>query len=529
MYGLSRWRVAVLAVLVLAPVVFLAAIGGYNLWLAGWSFRAWWFMAGSLAAAYFLGLYWHRKKQLLPPVDFTALRHWTERDRAGWQVIEAKAREAGSVAVDELSEISFYTATAQELAWAVARAYHPSAKDPLGPLTIPELLAVAELASHDLAEMVDTYLPGGHFLTINDWRRARQATDWYATASKFYWMAAALFAPMQTGVRFAATQLGLAMPLQQLQQNLLLWFYTAFLQRLGTYLIELNSGRLRIGARRYREIMAAAATAAPPPTTGAGTPTAPVVPMPLDPAENVQRVTITLFGQVKAGKSSLINALLGEQQARTAVVPMTAEVTRYELHHADVPTRLVLLDTVGYHHKSARADQQASTADAVQHSDLVFLVLHATTPARQADLEFLTSLRAWFKARPELKMPPILGVLTHIDLLPPSLEWAPPYHWQQPKRAKEHSLNEALEVTREQLGQFLVGLVPVCAATAKVYGVEEFLLPAISELLEEARAVALLRVLRAEADTARVRKVIRQLLATGTKTAKLVWQNYSQV
>jgi hypothetical protein len=34
-----------------------------------------------------------------------------------------------------------------------------------------------------------------------------------------------------------------------------LWFYTAYVHRLGTYLIELNSGRLRIGAARYRELM----------------------------------------------------------------------------------------------------------------------------------------------------------------------------------------------------------------------------------------------------------------------------------
>ncbi len=39
---------------------------------------------------------------------------------------------------------------------------------------------------------------------------------------------------------------------------LLVWFYTAYVHRLGTYLIELNSGRLRIGAVRYRELMQSA-------------------------------------------------------------------------------------------------------------------------------------------------------------------------------------------------------------------------------------------------------------------------------
>ena len=49
-----------------------------------------------------------------------------------------------------------------------------------------------------------------------------------------------------------------------LQENLLLWFYTAFLQRLGTYLIELNSGRLSVGATRYRRLMEAATGGARP-------------------------------------------------------------------------------------------------------------------------------------------------------------------------------------------------------------------------------------------------------------------------
>ena len=47
---------------------------------------------------------------------------------------------------------------------------------------------------------------------------------------------------------------------------------------------------------------------------------------------NPPMVVDLVAGQVKAGKSSVINAILGEQRAATSVVPMTAEITRYELH-----------------------------------------------------------------------------------------------------------------------------------------------------------------------------------------------------
>ena len=39
---------------------------------------------------------------------------------------------------------------------------------------------------------------------------------------------------MTTGVRYLASQLGMSLPFQKLQENLLLWFYTAFVHRLGS-------------------------------------------------------------------------------------------------------------------------------------------------------------------------------------------------------------------------------------------------------------------------------------------------------
>jgi 50S ribosomal subunit-associated GTPase HflX len=137
--------------------------------------------------------------------------------------------------------------------------------------------------------------------------------------------------------------------------------------------------------------------------------------------------------------------LLGEQRAKTDVLPMTAEITQYQLQPAGVPTRFVLLDTVGYGHEGPNADQRRATEEAARQSDLLLLVMHARNPARQADVDLLRDLRAWFAARPDLRMPPILGVLTHIDLLSPAMEWAPPYDWQEPKRAKEkHILRKTI-------------------------------------------------------------------------------------
>jgi predicted GTPase len=440
---------------------------------------------------------------------------------------------------EKLLDVQFYFDTAQSLAEQLARFYHPSSKDPFGPLRIPEMLAVVQLASEDLTELVDVYLPGGHLLTVDHWRKASQVSDWYGHASKAYWIVSALYSPVNTAARYMASKAGMSRPLELLGENLKVWFFTAFVHRVGHYLIELNSGRLRVGAKRYRELLKEHGLSPVKEEQGAATPASP----PRQQGFSAKEVTITLLGRVKAGKSSLINALLGERRAATDVLPMTSEITKYELRVAssitvgggaasssppyeggagggrsaasEPTTRLVLLDTVGYAHEGPRADQLAATVEAVQQSDIVLLVMHARDPARRPDVELLNKLRAWFQERPHLKPPPILGVLTHIDLLSPALEWSPPYDYVQPQRGKEQNIAAAVEAAREQFGGALADVIPACTAENKSFGVQEWLLPQIVARLDEARAVALLRCLRAESDEGKIRRVLTQLLTAG--------------
>jgi uncharacterized protein len=511
----SRWRILLVVALVGMPFAFLAVAGSYYLWFqTRYGFWVWWGIAGCMSLGYGLGLYWQRKNRLLRPPESEAPLLWTDRDRQAWQLVQARAAGANKLSAEQMASLQTYVDTAQEMALELARYYHPRAADPVGDLTIPEILAVVELASQDMGELVDQYLPGGHLLTVNNWKQAQKATEWYATANTLYWAVSALFAPVSTAVRYAASRYGVSKPWQMLQQNLLVWFYTAYVHRLGTYLIDLHGGRLRVGARRFREL-----TRQPSNPDGS--------PRPADPAEAVRAVTITLMGQVKAGKSSTINALLGEQRARTDVLPATNEITRYELQPAGVPTKLALLDTAGYGHAGPRADQLRATQEAARGSELILLVMHARNPARQADLEALRGLKEWFAAHPDLKMPPVLGVLTHVDLLSPAMEWAPPYDWQNPKRPKELQIQMALAAVHDHLGPYLTGCVPLCVAEGRVYGVQEWLLPTVVELLGEAQSVGLLRCLHAEADANKIRRVLQQLLAAGGQVAAVALAGYN--
>jgi predicted GTPase len=515
---MTRWRLLCLALIVLVPFVAMLAAGAYYVFfLSGWGAWFSWALLICLVVSAVLAYRWRRHIRRLAVPEFDVPLHWTDRDRQAWQIVEARARAGGQLSAEKLGTVSFYLEAAQELALELARFYHPRAQDPIGSLTIPEILAVVELAAHDLAEMVDQYLPGGHLLTVGQWRQAKTAADVYRTASNISWLISSIFNPIGTGLRYLASEIGVGRPLQMLQQNLILWFYTAYIHRMGNYLIELNSGRLRVGATRYRQLKEAGDTSRSRVRADGEKPS-------VEPAADARQVTVTVLGQVKAGKSSFINGLLGEHRARTAVVPATAEITHYELQTEGVPGRIVLLDTVGYGHAGPKPDQLKATLEAAKQSDLLVLVLHATNPAREADLELLRALRDWRASQPGLKAPPILGVLTHIDLLSPMMEWNPPYDWQKPQRLKEHQIDQAVAAARAQLGDGLAGIVPACTASGKVYGIDEWFLPALAELLDEAHAVAFLRCLKAETDTGKVRKVFQQLLAAGRGAVKVLWQ-----
>jgi predicted GTPase len=502
---MSRWRLAVVAVFLGGPFAVLAGLGWYFLYQK-WGIWTWWPLAASLAVGYGLALYWQRQRRLLPLAELPPPAHWTERDQQASKLIDARLAGAAKVDVKLLTDFEFYRKNTLEMAQEFAVFYHPKTKDPLTHLTAPEVLAVAELVAHDLAELVDQYVPGSHRLSLRDWQEAQRwalrLNAGYQLYSNISWAISALINPVSTAARFGASQLGLTAPVQQFQQDLLLWFYRQYVRQLGTYLIELNSGRLRVGATRYRQLTGSRALV---PVVSDGVPES-------EPA-SVPQVTITLLGQVKAGKSSLVNALLGERRAKTDVLPATSSVNRYELKAEGVPTKLVLQDTVGYGHTGPKADQLAATREAARQSDILLLVLHARNPARQADLLQLQDLDAFFKSRPDLRRPPLLAVLTHIDLLSPAMEWSPPYDWHHAVRPKEQSIQDATAAAQQQLGEHVPIVVPVCAAEGKVFGVAEELLPLIVDRLGEAHGVGMLRCLMAEANTGTARVILRQLVS----------------
>ena len=522
---MTRFRVIVLAVLFLAPFVFLMGAGGYHLWSTGWMVWAWIPMFVCFVLAYFLGWQWTKTKNLPPVDEVRPPGYWTDRDKAAWEKVVEKGKSFEKITSAQLENPKHYTDLALDLAKQVGEVYNPGTEDPFEHLTLPEVLACIELASEDLDELVQKYVPGSHMLRIRDMKHARKAVGWYKTGMNVYWAGAVVLDPIQTALRYLASKATLGSLMDRIQDNVILWFHTAFIHQLGRYLVELNSGRLKVGAKRYRELLAQ--QQAPPADDPAKRP----APTPADLGEAIvstaanaatgpKAITLSVLGSVKAGKSSLVNALLGRAAATVDRLPVTAGVRYDYVLPGGQPVSI--LDTSGYGQDGPTDADFAAAVEASRDADLIALVTQAMNPGRQQDVVLLDRLREWFAAKPHLKMPPVVAVVSHIDLLSPKAEWAPPYDWKSGTRSKELNIRECVGVVKEQMGDRVTDVVPVCGAEGTPFGVLEDLIPTLSAHLDHARGTAVLKAFEQEGHAGQYEKIGEQVIEGGKKVFSLL-------
>ena len=121
-------------------------------------------------------------------------------------------------------------------------------------------------------------------------------------------------------------------------------------------------------------------------------------------------VRILVVGQVSAGKSTLINALLGRMAAETDMAPTTDRFTAHEFELDDTPCRLI--DTEGL---DGDEDSLKSLVGQMVEADLILWVLRANRPGRAADAALLKRFEAHLAKTPARRHPPVICVATAAD------------------------------------------------------------------------------------------------------------------
>ncbi|MFA7665032.1 MAG: GTPase [Burkholderiaceae bacterium] len=190
-------------------------------------------------------------------------------------------------------------------------------------------------------------------------------------------------------------------------------------------------------------------------------------------AQPDQALRLLIVGQISAGKSTLVNALLGESRAETDMAPTTPAPTRHDLLIDGTPFHLI--DTHGIDGSDAVAiDLLAQMLD----SDLIVWVIRANRPARAPDVDLLARFDAELTRRPGRRRPPLIVAVTGVDLL---LEgW--PFPEDRIPAGELERIASILSAIRQDMGDESV--VPVRAA-APVWNID-LLAASISDATAEA-------------------------------------------
>jgi len=501
---LSR-RTLTLAVLIVLPLLAYLALGAYALWKTGLFGETFWILPGFWIVTWIVAVLWKPAQPLRENIPVRP-RHFTPRDDAATDIVRKYQEQIDQLTPEQLIDPRFYLQQSQLLAKELSVHYHPHASDPISSLTVPEVLAAVRLVMEDMERWMLDSVPGSQLITIRQWKWLQHAPKWMKRAQNAAWAIGVLINPANV-LKYMTSEVTVGPISQELQAELLAAVYLRFMRQLGFYLIEMNSGRLRGGADRYRDAFQQA-DFAPPTLSPQAHSHSDLVP---------ESLTVALVGQVKAGKSSLVNALIGSRMARPDVLPATAHVERFQFKIPETDVQLTFLDTPGYADAGVTRLQLAEIQQALRAADVLLLVMAANSPARSADRQMMDQLQQWYATHPDLKPAPIIICLTQIDLLSPVMEWDPPYRWQVPTTRKEESIFHAVEHVQELFSDLTRNVVPVCSDVerGRESNVVEELLPALLQVLTEGQMAAILRSYHQQMNRERLQRFVSQLKNSG--------------
>jgi uncharacterized protein len=227
-------------------------------------------------------------------------------------------------------------------------------------------------------------------------------------------------------------------------------------------------------------------------------------------------IRIALLGQVGAGKSSVVNALLGAMRAEVSALPATDDCQVYECEVAGTPV-LRLVDLPGLNGEIA---VEKRLFEEVRRSDLVLWVLKANQPARRLDQEFAERLRLWLArdSNQQTEPPVMIGVLNQVDRLSPLRPWQAPVSLDDDS-ALARTLRDAIAYNREMLG--LETILPLVVGPDQPAWNLDALRDLLAERYDRALNVQLNRRRREAAGLSVPREFRRMKKATGMLFATL--------
>ena len=473
-------RLWISAICIVLPSLTLVPFGGIWMWQHGYAL--YWVIGACLfvVAAFLFQLYLFKKLDLSsakaphaePPEDAAAAT-WTPRENEAWKAVIAVA---DTVDLSHFSSWPAFLGLGKQTIEAVAKSLHPEVKGPVWQFTVPEALTMVEQVSLHLKPMVIDNVPLGDKLTIGQILQIYQWRGAIDLAQKGYdiWRIIRMLNPATAVTQELRERLSNQM-YRWGREELAKRLARAYVKEVGRAAIDLYGGRLRVAP----EDLEAHITEATERDRKA-------------PKLQAEPLRLLVGGQVNAGKSSLINALLKEIRAGSDALPLTNQFTAYEIRREGAP-QVLILDSPGL--DSLEQPLEKLVEEAAQ-ADLILWVASAVRADRELDARALDAIREYFSKRPNRRRPPMLLVLSHVDRLRPMQEWKPPYDLADKANPKAASIRAAIDSAGGDLGFSVDDAVPACLdAKAGVYNVDA-IWAEITALMPEAQRAQLVRTLQ---------------------------------
>jgi hypothetical protein len=478
----------------------LAYVGFGTIWLweHGWLFIAamLWICAGTLFAI--LAARWTKNVHpIMPPLDWDSPDTFSPRDREAWRIVMEESEAGEALAMEALVGADLYIETGRRLIRRLAGFYHPDTNHPLDQVPLIELLTAIELASEDLAQL-SRQVPGGDLITLSHWRRAVQVAGYLSKANDLYSMVSPILNPLSGLVRLGTRELIVKPAWRDMQQNVLRWFYQAFVNRLGVHLIELMSGRLAIGADRYRRLTRRSLSRAG------------------DRLQENELIVAAVVGARGAGKTRLIDAMARALEGDPKLIRARLEARGLDPSLADRLARVRWIEVPGYPRsvdkeaRGGRSARQKALVSAVA-ADLLILVIDGRKGLQPGDVAFAQEWDLYFIAHLEREAAPSLVVLTGVDQPDFGAVWSPPYDWDTGKGMREAAVRALFDSLRATLPPTFDTLTAAGLPTETPFGVAEHVVPALATQLHRAERAALIRQLQSLSGRSKVGRLLSQV------------------
>ena len=483
---LWRWRSWVLVLLLVGPVLAYVGLGMLWLWQRGWVActlaAVAWLLAGGVFSI--LAARWTKtSRPLLPPLDWDSPQLFSPLDREAWKLVQDEAEKGDNLSFDILLGSDTYIDTGRSLFRRIATHYHPFTSEPLDDVPLVELMTALELAAEDLSGMC-RQIPGGDLISLSHWRKAVQVAGYINRANDLYSFVLPFLNPV-TGLTRLGTREWIVKPAwKSMQQNVLRWFYQAYVTRLGMHLIELMSGRLAIGAHHYRRLTKR-------PRMGSSG----VL------GEEMKPLAIVVAGASGAGKSRLIKMIQEACSGQMNLIKAKVAPLGLEPSLLDRLRDARWIESPGYQPASAaesrrgRAQRVAGLAAAAD-CDLCILVINGGNSDHGSDVAFAQAWDRWFQEHPQHEIPPALVVVTGLDRLDLAGGSTSTPDGTLGLERRESLIRAKVESLRSLLPLGFQDYAAVGLGGETPAAVIEHVVPALTPLLLKAERTALLRRLQ---------------------------------